>query len=121
MPRKETNLTRRCRRSRFKLKSVNRSLRPRLSVYRSNKQISAQIIDDVSSQTLAAASTMDTDLKSKLKNGSSKDAASEVGKLLAKRAKEAKVSRVQFDRGGYLFHGRVKALAEGAREGGLEF
>ena len=121
MARKETNLSRRTRRARTKLRNINRSLKPRLSVYRSNKQISAQIIDDVNSVTLAAASSLDGELKSKLKNGSTSDAAAEVGKLLAKRAKDAKVQAVQFDRGGYLYHGRVQALAEGAREGGLNF
>lgn len=121
MPRKETNFMRRSRRARAKLDRVNRNLRPRLSVHRSNKQISAQIIDDVNRMTLVSASTMENELKSKVKSASSADAASEVGKLLAKRAKEAKVSQVQFDRGGYLYHGRVRALAEGAREGGLDF
>lgn len=121
MASKETNFDRRRRRARSKIRNINRSLKPRLSVHRSNKQISAQIIDDVNSITLAAASSLDGELKGKLKNGSDSDAAMEVGKLLAKRAKDAKVNVVQFDRGGYLYHGRVKALAEGAREGGLNF
>lgn len=121
MARKESNYLRRQRRTRGKLKRINRSLKPRLSVYRSNKQISAQIIDDVNSVTLVSASSIDGELKGKLKNGSSREAAAEVGKLLAKRAKDAKLSDVQFDRGGYLYHGRVKALADGAREGGLSF
>ena len=95
--------------------------RPRLSVYRSGKQIYAQVIDDATSATLAAASTIDTDLKSKLKSGASTDAATQVGKLLAERAKKAGVTQVVFDRGSYAYHGRVKALAEGAREGGLDF
>ena len=121
MARNETNFDRRRRRSRTKIRNINRSLKPRLSVHRSNKQISAQIIDDVNSLTLASASSLDGELKSKLKNGSTSDAALEVGKLLAKRAKDAKIQAVQFDRGGYVYHGRVKALAEGARDGGLNF
>lgn len=121
MPRSEDKFRRRRRRTRGKLNRINRSLLPRLSVFRSNRQIAAQIIDDVNGVTLAAASSIDGELKSKLKNGSTSDAAVEVGKLLAKRAKSAKVEKVQFDRGGYLYHGRVKALADGAREGGLNF
>lgn len=121
MARKETNYQRRKRRTRTKLNKINRVLHPRLSVYRSNKQISAQIIDDVQNVTLASASSLDNELKASLKTGSTVDAAMAVGKLLAKRAKDAKVTDVQFDRGGYLYHGRVKALADGAREGGLKF
>ena len=121
MARKETNFIRRQRRARGKLKRINRSMKPLLSVCRSNKQISAQIIDDMNSVTLVSASSIDSELKGKLKKGSTQEAAAEVGKLLAKRAKEAKLSEVQFDRGGYLYHGRVKALADGAREGGLNF
>ncbi len=94
---------------------------PRLSVFRSHKNIYAQVIDDVQGKTLAAASTLEGDLKKKLKTGADKDAASEVGKLLAERAKKAGVGEVVFDRGPYIYHGRVKALAEGAREGGLKF
>lgn len=121
MARRETNHARRQRRSRTKLARINKTLRPRLSVFRSNKHISAQIIDVVNNVTLASASTIDSELKGSLNTGSTSDAATAVGKLLAKRAKDAKVSQVQFDRGGYVFHGRVKALADGAREGGLEF
>ena len=116
---------RRTFRTRNKLKAVNvqrsgqKEARPRLSVHRSNKQIYAQIIDDVKGVTLAAASSLDKDLK--LKKGSDIAAATEVGKLVAARAKKAGVSKVQFDRGSYLYHGRVKAVAEGAREGGLDF
>lgn len=95
--------------------------RPRLSVFRSEKNIYAQIIDDTSGRTLAAASTLDKDVKSKVKNGASQEAATAIGKLIADRAKKAKVSEVIFDRGGYIFHGRVKALADAAREGGLSF
>jgi large subunit ribosomal protein L18 len=95
--------------------------RKRLSVFRSSKHIYAQVIDDVEGKTLAAASSLDKDLKAKLKTGADKDAASEVGKLLAERAAKAGVKDVVFDRGRYLYHGRVKALADGAREGGLNF
>jgi large subunit ribosomal protein L18 len=95
--------------------------RPRLSVYRSNKQIYAQIIDDATSTTLVSASTMDKDLRDKVGNGGNKAAAEAVGKLIADRAKKAGVESVVFDRGSYLFHGRVQALAEAAREGGLKF
>lgn len=97
----------------------NRAIRPRLSVHRSNKQIYAQIIDDINGVTLASASSMDKDLA--LKAGHSVDAASKVGQLLATRAKKAGVKKVQFDRGGFIYHGRIKAIADGAREGGLEF
>lgn len=99
--------------------NVTRPVRPRLSVHRSNKQIYAQIIDDVKGVTLAAASSKDPSLK--LKNGGTVDAAGKVGKLVAERAKKAGVEKVQFDRGSFLYHGRIKAVAEGAREGGLEF
>ena len=91
--------------------------RPRLSVFRSEKNIYAQVIDDTTGRTVAAASTLDT----KLDKGSNKDAATEVGKLIAERASKAGVEEVVFDRGAYLFHGRVKALADAAREGGLRF
>ncbi|WP_407530554.1 50S ribosomal protein L18 [Methylobacterium oryzisoli] len=95
--------------------------RPRLSVFRSSKQIYVQVIDDASGRTLAAASSLDKDLRANLKTGADKAAAAEVGKLVAERAKAAGVTQVIFDRSGYLFHGRVKALADAAREGGLEF
>ncbi|MBV9524122.1 MAG: 50S ribosomal protein L18 [Alphaproteobacteria bacterium] len=96
--------------------------RPRLSVFRSSCHIYAQVIDDAKGQTLAAASTLDKDLREGgLKRGANKDAAVAVGKLIASRAIAAGVKAVVFDRGGYLFHGRVKALADAAREGGLEF
>ena len=95
--------------------------RPRLSVFRSSKQIYAQIIDDVRGHTVAAASTLEADLKGKLKTGATVDAAKEVGKLVAERAVQAGVKQVIFDRSGYLYHGRVKALADAAREGGLDF
>jgi large subunit ribosomal protein L18 len=95
--------------------------RPRLSVHRSSKQIYAQIIDDVQGCTLASASTIEKDLRGTLKTGGNISAAAEVGKLIAERAKAAGVTKVVFDRGGYMYHGRVKALADAAREGGLEF
>jgi large subunit ribosomal protein L18 len=95
--------------------------RPRLSVHRSDKNIYAQIIDDASGRTLAAASTLDKDIKSSVKNGSTSEAAAAIGKLIAERGLAAKVSEVVFDRGAYLYHGRVKALADAAREGGLQF
>ena len=94
--------------------------RPRLSVHRSDKNIYAQVIDDATGRTLASASSLDKDLRSAGK-GSSTDGATAVGKLIADRAKAANVSEVIFDRGSYLYHGRVKALAEAAREGGLKF
>ncbi len=93
--------------------------KPRLSVHRSGRHIYAQVIDDAAGRTVAAASTLDKDLKGK--TGATKDGAAAVGKALAERAKKAGVSQVVFDRGGFLFHGRVKALADAAREGGLEF
>ncbi|MGD9784001.1 MAG: 50S ribosomal protein L18 [Hyphomicrobiaceae bacterium] len=95
--------------------------RPRLSVHRSSKHIYAQVIDDDAGRTLAAASTLEKDLKGNLKTGADKAAAAAVGKLLAERATKAGVKSVVFDRGGYLFHGRVKALADAAREAGLDF
>ena len=91
--------------------------KPRLSVHRSGRHIYAQVIDDAAGKTLASASSLDKDIKT----GATKDSAAAVGKSLAERAKKAGVSRVVFDRGGFLFHGRVKALADAAREGGLEF
>jgi large subunit ribosomal protein L18 len=97
----------------------NRAIRPRLSVHRTNKQIYAQIIDDIKGVTLVSASTMDKDLA--LKAGHSVDAAAKVGALIAERAVKAGLKKVQFDRGGFIYHGRIKAVAEGAREGGLEF
>ncbi len=95
--------------------------RPRLTVFRSSKHIYAQVIDDAQGKTLAAASTLDKEIKGDLKTGADTDAAALVGKLIATRATAAGVSAVIFDRGAYLFHGRVKALADAAREGGLNF
>lgn len=95
--------------------------RPRLSVYRSLRHMHAQIIDDTVGRTLVAASTLEPEMRAKLGNTQNKEAAKEVGLLIAKRAKEKGISKVVFDRGGNQYHGRVAALAEGAREGGLEF
>ena len=95
--------------------------RLRLSVFRSSKHIYAHVIDDVGGKTLAAASSLDKGLREQLKTGADAAAAAEVGKLVAERAVAAGVESVVFDRGRYLFHGRVKALADGAREGGLKF
>ncbi|SNS15060.1 LSU ribosomal protein L18P [Sphingomonas laterariae] len=93
--------------------------RPRLSVHRSGRHIYAQVIDDVAGRTVASASTLDKDVRGT--TGATADAAAAVGKRLAERASAAGVTQVVFDRGGFLFHGRVKALADAAREGGLEF
>jgi large subunit ribosomal protein L18 len=115
-----TLFERRKRRVRSQLRKKAKG-RPRLSVFRSSKHIYAQVIDDAQGRTLAAASSLDKDLKGKLKTGADKEAATAVGKLIAERAKSAGLSQVVFDRGAYIYHGRVKALAEAAREGGLSF
>jgi large subunit ribosomal protein L18 len=96
-------------------------LRPRLSVHRSSKHIYAQVIDDARGATVVAASTLEKDLKGQLKSGADKAAAAAIGKLIAERALKAGVKEVVFDRGAYLYHGRVKALGDAAREGGLSF
>jgi large subunit ribosomal protein L18 len=95
--------------------------RPRLAVFRSNQHIYAQLIDDNQQHTLVAASTLEPSLKSELKSGATCEASAEVGKLIAQRAIEKGISKVVFDRGGSLYHGRVKTLAEAAREAGLDF
>ncbi len=95
--------------------------KPRLCVYRSNKNISAQIIDDVNGATLVAASSLDKELKSEIGYGGNKEAAKKVGEAVAKRAIAKGIEEVCFDRGGFLYHGRVAELAEGAREAGLKF
>jgi len=95
--------------------------KPRLSVFRSSKQIYAQIIDDENGVTLVAASSLEKDQRGALKTGATVEAASVIGKLIAQRAAEKGIKDVVFDRGGYIYHGRVKALADGAREGGLNF
>jgi len=106
---------------RIRKRLLGSASRPRLAVFRSNKHIYAQIIDDSKSATLIAASSLDGDTKKGLKNGSNMAAAKAVGKLVAERAKAQGIEAVLFDRGGYLYHGRVKALAEAAREAGLKF
>jgi large subunit ribosomal protein L18 len=120
MPAIKTQYERREARVRRHLKKVS-SGRPRLTVFRSSKHIYAQIIDDAKGHTLAAASTMEDGVKDGLKTGADKAAAAAVGKAIAERALKANVKDVVFDRGGYMFHGRVKALADAAREGGLNF
>ena len=111
---------RRSARVRRQLKAVANG-RPRLSVHRSSKHIYVQVIDDSRGHTLAAASTLEKDLKGALKTGADTDAAAAVGKLVAERALQAGVKEVVFDRGPYIYHGRVKALADAAREAGLSF
>ena len=113
------NVARTARHSRIREKISGTKEVPRLNVFRSNSNIFAQIIDDEKAVTLVSASSIDKELK--LKSGSNVEAAAQVGKLVAERAKKAKIKKVTFDRGGYLYHGRVKALAEAARENGLEF
>jgi large subunit ribosomal protein L18 len=115
---KLSQFDRRARRVRRSL-AKDASGRPRLSVFRSSKHIYAQVIDDAKGRTLAAASSLEKELRAQLKTGADKAAAAAVGKLLAARAKKAGVDKVVFDRGGYRYHGRIKALADGAREGGL--
>ncbi|MGF6171944.1 50S ribosomal protein L18 [Ensifer sp. 4252] len=117
--RKDT-LVRRANRVRRQIKAVANG-RPRLSVHRSSKNIYVQVIDDVAGKTLASASTLDTDLRSSLKTGADAAAAAAVGKLIAERAVKAGIKDVVFDRGAFIYHGRIKALAEAAREGGLNF
>lgn len=116
---KSKKIARKSRHNRVRAVVEGTSARPRLAVYRSNKHISAQIIDDEKQITLVSASTFENG--SKFENGSNIEAAQKVGEMVAKRAQEAGVTTVVFDRGGFLFHGRVKALAEAAREAGLKF
>ena len=111
---------RRARRTRLAISRTNTG-RPRLSVFRSGKHIYVQVIDDVQGKTLASASTLEKDVRAKLKSGSTCDAAGVVGKLIAERATKEGVNDVVFDRGGFKYHGRVKVLADAAREGGLKF
>jgi large subunit ribosomal protein L18 len=120
MTKQAATVNRRRARVRREIKAVAYG-RPRLSVFRSSKQIYAQVIDDLQGVTLASASTIEKDLRGTLKTGANVDAAHQVGKLVAERALKAGIKSVVFDRGSYLFHGRVKAVAEGARESGLEF
>ena len=107
------------RRVRRKVKGI--AQRPRLCVFRSTKHIYVQVIDDAAGKTLAAASTMSAELKGKLKSTKDKDAAKQVGKLVAEKAQAAGIKQVVFDRNGFLYHGRIKLLADAAREAGLEF
>ncbi|MGE4352033.1 MAG: 50S ribosomal protein L18 [Bdellovibrionales bacterium] len=107
-------------RNRYQLKRKSAG-RMRLSVHRTGAHIYAQIIDDTKGVTVAAASSLEADLRKSLKTGADKAAAHAIGKLVAERAKKAGITSVVFDRGGYLFHGRVKEVAEGAREAGLDF
>jgi large subunit ribosomal protein L18 len=113
------NDMRKQRHTRIRAEISGTALRPRLNVFRSNANITAQIIDDEKGVTLVSASTLEKDLK--IKNGGNIEAAKLIGEEIAKRAKKAKITKVVFDRGGYLYHGRVQALAEAARENGLEF
>ena len=113
---------RRQTRTRYKLRRVSND-KPRLSVFRSSKHIYAQVIDDMKGVTIASASTLDAEAKKSLEKGkgADKEAAAAVGKLVAQRAVKAGITDVVFDRGGYIYHGRVKALGDAAREGGLKF
>ncbi len=109
------------RHHRLRKKIVGTAERPRLSIYRSLSNIYAQVIDDAEGRTMVAASTLDPEIKSQIKYGGNKDAAKLVGALIAKRALEQGIKQVVFDRGGFKYHGRVAALADGAREAGLQF
>jgi large subunit ribosomal protein L18 len=115
----DKNATRRKRHSRVRAKLSGTSARPRLNVFRSNKHIYAQVIDDMNGVTLASASTLDKELS--LESTGNIEAAQKVGELVAKRAAEKGITVVVFDRGGYLYHGRIQALADAARENGLQF
>ena len=116
---KDKQIARKHRHHRVRKRVTGTAERPRLAVFRSNKHISAQVIDDVGGRTLASASTVEADLRATATGN--KGAAANVGRVVAERAKDAGVSRVVFDRGGFLYHGRVAALADAAREAGLEF
>lgn len=109
------------RRRRIRMKLSGTQERPRLNVFRSLDNIYAQVIDDVEGRTLASASSLDKDLRSDMSDKTKKEQAELVGKVVAERAKAAGIETVVFDRGGFLYHGRIKALADGAREGGLKF
>jgi large subunit ribosomal protein L18 len=115
----DKNAVRRKRHARVRAKLSGTSARPRLNVFRSNKHIYAQVIDDTKGVTLVSASTLDKELS--LESSSNVDAAKAVGELVAKRAVEKGITTIVFDRGGYLYHGRIKALADAARENGLQF
>ncbi|RDU34924.1 50S ribosomal protein L18 [Neobacillus piezotolerans] len=115
----DKNVSRKKRHARVRSKLSGTAARPRLNVFRSNKHIYAQLIDDVNGVTLASASTMDKDFGSEVSGN--KDAAQKVGELIAKRGVEKGITSVVFDRGGYLYHGRIQVLADAARENGLQF
>jgi large subunit ribosomal protein L18 len=121
MPRVSSNVVRLRIHERIRKKLSGTPVRPRLAVFRSNKHIYAQVIDDAKGTTLTAASSLDVDAKKDVKNGGNVAAAKAVGKLVAERAKAKGIDAVLFDRGGYLYHGRIKALADAAREAGLKF
>lgn len=117
----DKNKLRAKRHLRVRKKINGTAARPRLNVFRSSKHVYAQIIDDVKGVTIVAASTQDKELQESVKNGGNVDAARQVGELIAKRAKEKGIDQIVFDRGGYLYHGRIQALADAAREAGLVF
>ena len=117
----DRNKARLKRHLRVRKKLAGTTERPRLNVFRSSKHVYAQIIDDTKGVTLVSASTLDKELRDQIQNGGNVDAAQKVGALVAQRAKAKGIEKVVFDRGGYLYHGRVKALADAAREAGLEF
>lgn len=119
--RQDKNVTRTGRKTRYRDKVVGAASRPRLAVYRSLNHIYVQAIDDATGVTLAAASSVDKEIRKSLKNGGNIMAAKSVGETIAKRLKEKGLTNVVFDRGGYLYHGRIKALADAAREHGLKF
>ena len=121
MDKRKELFKKRRQRVRNRLRKTMETGRPRLSVHRTGQHIYVQVIDDVKGATLASASTLDAELKGSLKSGSNVEAARQVGELVAKRAIDAGVKNVTFDRGGFIYHGRVKALADAAREGGLSF
>lgn len=114
-------IKRKKRHQRLRIKVKGSQARPRLSVYRSHKNISVQIIDDMASKTLFSASTQDKEIKQKVVYGGNIKAAEFLGEILAKKALELGITKVMFDRGAYYYHGRIKAFAESARKGGLEF
>lgn len=120
MATKHADTKRRAARVRRSIKKVAGN-RARLSVHRSSQHIYAQVIDDANGNTVASASTMEKDMRGKIKNGGNAEAAAQIGKLVAERAVKAGIKEVVFDRGAFIYHGRVKALAEAAREGGLTF
>ena len=117
----DKNKARLKRHLRVRRKVQGTAARPRLNVYRSSKHIYVQLIDDVAGVTLASASTVDKELSSSIGNGGNAESARKVGELIAKRAQEKGVKNIVFDRGGYFYHGRIQALADAAREAGLEF